>query len=342
MIPAYEPDKKMVELVERLSENNVGILIVNDGSSQNSKKYFDMVRKKAVIVNLAENCGKGTALKTGMKNLLTYFPKCENFITADADGQHTVDDILRVRKELNLGSDFILTVRKINLNSHTPFRSQFGNKLSRYVYSVLTGHYLSDNQSGLRGFSVKHIGWLTKVAGNKYDYEMNMLYYADKQNISITTIPIETVYIDNNSSSHFDPIMDTLRIYKRLFATAWVTFASVVLVEIMMLAISMIFNYSYIYFTIPSIGLISALFKIFVNKFVVFKDVRYKDGIRTLVHTACKFCVYLIGCYIFKLGFSFIPVFISFNIIAIISIPLEYLLHKAIYVSKYNDIKKDK
>jgi glycosyltransferase involved in cell wall biosynthesis len=339
IIPAYNPDDTLINLVDELKSNGLQILVVNDGSSEESDKIFKAISGKVALVRLPKNSGKGSALKAGISALLKHYPDCTHFITADADGQHRVKDILRVKDELHMGSDIVLTVR--NFKGKIPPKSKIGNRLSRWIYTILTGHYFYDNQSGLRGFSVKNIDWLLKVGGKYYDYELNMLYYADKQNLPITTISIDTVYIDGNKSSHFDPVPDTLKIYKRLFKSARVSFLSLLIFELLILMASILLNYKYVYITIPSAGVISAFINVFINKFFVFKDVRYGDGLRTIVYTILRFAVYTAGVIILNIPMPFLPMFLCFNIMAIILIPLEYLTHKLIYLTKRRVYNKE-
>ena len=340
LIPAYKPDEKLIALVEELHGLGLGIMVVNDGSGPEFDCIFEEVSKKAEIVTLPCNCGKGYALKSGMATIAQKHPECKYFVTADSDGQHKSTDILRVFKELESGSEFVLTVRKFRKDM--PLRSKIGNNLSRYIYAILNSHYFIDNQSGLRGFEARHAEWLVRVEGNKYYYEMNMLYYADKQGIIITTIPIEAIYIDNNSSSHFDPVNDTVRIYKRLFWSARITFASILLIEQLMLLVSIFLGYKWLYITLPSIGATAIAFNVILNRFVVFRKFRYRDYMRVLVYTIIRFIFYSAGLWVFKLFMPYIPLFVSFNIIAIVMIPLEYLMHKLLYLSKYHDVNKER
>lgn len=196
LIPAYKPDNELIKLVDEIHEKGLSILIVNDGSGEKYNHIFETVKDKAEIVHAPKNEGKGCALKRGIAAIMEKFPDCKNFITADADGQHKVADIIRVQEKLAEGHSMVLTMR--TMRGKIPARSLFGNILSRWIYTILTGHNLLDNQSGLRGFSVEHARWLLNVAGDKYDYEINVLYHADKQSIHMATIPIDAIYIDGN------------------------------------------------------------------------------------------------------------------------------------------------
>ncbi len=279
LIPAYKPDEKMIALAEKLTEAGLPILIVDDGSGEEFLPVFEeAIRRNPDMVKVyhsPQNEGKGSALKHGMSELLNFYPECTHFITADADGQHTVPDILKVRDAMEAGSSMVLTTR--SLKGNIPTTSRMGNMLSRWVYTIATGHYFCDNQSGLRGFAKEHIAWLTKVAGNRYDYELNFLYYADKQHIKIDTVEIETVYIDDNKSSHFDPLRDTLRIYRSLFTSARSALISSALFMIAMIVVTIINGYENCFILVPGIALVCTALCIVLEN-LVFCNVKYKDS----------------------------------------------------------------
>ncbi len=339
VIPAYKPDNKLIELIDELTDNGLGVVVVNDGSGQEYDHIFKEASQKAEVVEILCNSGKGFALKSGFTTVMRKHPDCQHIVTADSDGQHKCCDILRVVEELEQGAEFVLTVR--TFGEDMPARSRIGNNLSRYIYTILNGHYLVDNQSGLRGFNMKHTQWLVRVEGNKYDYEMNMLYYADKQGVVITTIPIEAIYIDNNSSSHFHPIKDTLRIYARLFYSARISFAAILLAEQLWLYATIFFGYDLLHITIPLIGATTVAFKVVLNKFVVFRRYRYKDLMRTVIYTLLRYMGYSCGLLAFSVIMPFIPLIVAFNFLAVVFVPVEYLLHKLMYISKYKDINKE-
>ena len=97
IIPAYQPDEKLVRLVEELKENtNYAIVIVNDGSSPDRDGVFSSLENSAVILRHPENRGKGAAIKTGLDYVYKNCPNTDGVVTVDADGQHLVKDIIRV------------------------------------------------------------------------------------------------------------------------------------------------------------------------------------------------------------------------------------------------------
>lgn len=331
LIPAYEPDEQLIELTRKLHSHGLQILVVNDGSGEQYEDVFTHTARYATVIALPENGGKGAALKAGMKHIRDCIPECEQFITCDADGQHRVEDVLRVREQLHKGEKFVLTVRQFQRDM--PFRSKIGNQLSRFVYALLANRYLSDNQSGLRGFSRVHIDWLIQVERNKYDYEMNVLYYAAKKNIRIATIPIEAVYIGNNESSHFNPIKDTVRIYKSLFALAGGSFIGFLVSEILMMAVSLIFGYHQLLLTMPTVAAVSYLVSFILNRYIYFRGTPCYDYFSTLVYKVILYVFYTLGCLLVMFIMPGVSLFVAFNLVYLVCIPLRFYFHKAIFLA---------
>lgn len=331
LIPAYEPDEKLIELVKQLQAQELSVLVVNDGSSEACTEIFAAVAPYATVLQHPQNRGKGAALKTGIRYVLEHLPDCRGLITCDADGQHKVADVVRVREQLHRGEKFVLTVRK---HRHgIPFRSKIGNNLSRFVYALLVNRYLSDNQSGLRGFDRTHLEWMVKVEKDNYDYEMNILYYAAKKGVRITTLPIEAIYIDNNESSHFNPIGDTVKIYRSLFYLARGTLIAFLVSELLVLLVSIFLGYRHFFLTLPGVAAISYLTNILLNKYICFKHTPCYDYWTNLIYTVISYFAYTFGCLLLMYAWPGIPLWLSYHIVYLICVPLRYYLHKFIFVA---------
>lgn len=331
LIPAYEPDEQLVRLTRRLKEAGMDILVVNDGSGPAYEDVFARVSRCATVITLEKNSGKGAALKAGMAHIRDHMEQCEYFITCDADGQHRVEDVLRVRDLLHKGEKFVLSVRQFQKDM--PLRSKIGNNLSRFVYALLSNRYLTDNQSGLRGFRRDQIHWLVKVEKDNYDYEMNMLYYAAKKNIRIATLPIEAIYIDNNESSHFHPVRDTLRIYKSLFSLAMASLIAFGVVEMMMLTLSLSLGYHRLITIMPTVAACGYLTEYLLNRWVFFRGTTCHDYFTKLVYTVILYVFYMLGCLLMMFALPRLPLFAAFNIVYVVCIPLRFLLYKFTYIA---------
>lgn len=215
LIPAYNPDQKLVFLVEKLINEELVVVVVNDGSNENSLYVFENLQEKAGcdVVHHKVNLGKGRALKTGINHILLHYSRSLGVVTADADGQHLVEDILKCAKELkNHKNSFVLGCRNFN-SSHIPFKSRFGNKLTEFVFKAFVGIKITDTQTGLRAFDQQLMKSLMNTPGERFEFETHMLIEAHKGRKDFREVPIETVYINDNAATNFRPIIDSFKIY---------------------------------------------------------------------------------------------------------------------------------
>ncbi len=226
VIPAYEPDAKLEALVQALIKK-IAVLVVDDGSGGAYAGIFRAVEEMgAIVLRHDQNYGKGVALKTAFEYLLKSGAN-SHAVTADADGQHRAEDILVIASVLEQGADtLLLGVRDV---SRMPFRSRFGNTITRFVFRAFTGLNISDTQTGLRGIPANLIGKMLTVTGDRYEYEMNMLLALKKWSISFVELPIQTIYLDGNRSSHFHPIKDGFRVFAQLFRYTLISFGCAIL-----------------------------------------------------------------------------------------------------------------
>lgn len=282
----------MLTSLRELQREGFGILVVNDGSAKEFSELFTEAEKYAVVLSYGKNMGKGYALKYGMQRIKEHFPNAKRFITADADGQHSTEDIVNIREKMRAGDDFILGTR--DFKGNTPLRSRVGNSMSRLVFAVSTGYYLGDNQSGLRGFDLCHVPWMVRVGGNRYEYEMNVLICAVKQKIKIRTVPIKTIYIDDNRSSHFNPVRDTLRIHKNMFKGAGASLISVAFSIILVAIIDIFFGWSMWPLRLYSIGVLSVMVSWSLNRFVWYRRFAFKGDKRLIFSAILRWILYVL------------------------------------------------
>ncbi len=308
LIPAYEPDGKLLSVIDELTRAGFETVVVDDGSGPEYRDIFLKAERRAAVISYDRNMGKGAALKTGLAYIYDYrcgrdvdinpgtdkgirpesvispgvgksnlsesdagpgvgksnlsesdagsdigsrcpvekgvsVQSCRGMdaetiiVTVDADGQHRTKDVIRVARSaakhkgtLVLGSrDFSSAVNDSagsvndrgqngNVKSAVkiPLRSRFGNTVTGHVFRLSTGVPVSDTQTGLRAFSADLIPELLEIRGKRYEYEINMLLDFAAGKIPIREERIDTVYIDNNSSSHFNAVKDSFRVYKEI------------------------------------------------------------------------------------------------------------------------------
>ena len=192
--------------------------MIDDGSSDKSQAIFDTLAAmpKVQVLHHPVNKGKGAALKTGYTYIKEQMPEVTAILTADSDGQHTVEDCVRLCEAVATGErGLYLGSRDFSLPEIPP-KSRFGNRCTSVVFKALYGTWLPDTQTGLRGFRREDLEMMLAVSGERYEYEMNVLIAASRAKLPFKIITIKTVYENNNAGTHFHPIRDSWRIYKVL------------------------------------------------------------------------------------------------------------------------------
>ena len=220
LIPAYKPDYLMIELLTSLKKEGFDIVVVNDGSGEEYEKIFNEAKQYALILKQPQNFGKGAALRFGFSYINLNANEHKYVITCDCDGQHAVKDIIRIHDKLNETNNVVFGCRKFDKS--VPKRSRNGNFMSRLCRTLITKDYIGDDQCGLRGFPINLLPHLVSLQGDHYEYEMNVVCTLQIKKFKIEELPIETIYLNNNSSSHFKPNLDTFRIQRTIWINALV------------------------------------------------------------------------------------------------------------------------
>ena len=218
IIPALNPPIHLIDYVKTLQgKGATRIVVVNDGSRAECVDVFKEISSYngCTVLTHQTNKGKGRALKTGFAYCLEQFDDVLGVITADADGQHAAEDVGKVTDALTTHDGIVLGVRDFS-EPHVPVKSYIGNRMTRYIFQLLSGQKLKDTQTGLRGISIKELPWMLKLKGERYEYEMNMLIHAIRTNVEIVEVPIQTLYFKGNSESHYRAVRDSLKILKQL------------------------------------------------------------------------------------------------------------------------------
>lgn len=217
LIPVFKPESVTVELVRSLTDRGMRTLVVIDGALEADPAVVEQFGAigRCTLAKHFVNLGKGRALKTGMNHILTEIPDVAGVVTADADGQHSVTDILRTAEALAQNPDAMIITNR-TMDAAVPFRSRFGNIFTTYSFRLLTGTRIADTLSGLRGFPVAMLPDLLKVEGERYDFELEVLIHSCTQR-PVVQFPIETIYRNDNKSSFFRPIRDSALVYFAFF-----------------------------------------------------------------------------------------------------------------------------
>ncbi len=285
IIPSYEPDERLPGLLKDLKKAGFrNIVLVDDGSGEAYAHFFIEAEKVygCKVLHHAVNQGKGRALKTAFNYCLGEFygSSCglPGAITADSDGQHSPECILACADALLAHPDSLILGCRCFEGDNVPARSEFGNKCTRVVMKYLTGITVSDTQTGLRGIPVSFMEQLLKVKGERFEFETNMLLETKSKKIPIVEVPIRTIYIEENKTSHFNPIKDSLKIYM-IFGKFLFSSLSSSVVDLVVFSMLCFFlrgmqwgNITYITVATVFARILSALYNYLLNLKVVFQS----------------------------------------------------------------------
>lgn len=280
VIPSLNPDGKLITLIKNIRKDIsqfIPIIVIDDGSDKESKSFFNTIKNsyQCQILTHSINKGKGAALKSAFQTIITDYSTHLGVITVDGDGQHTTEDVKRCIEEFIKNPHSVLLGSRNFENKSIPLRSRIGNVFTRNIIKNMNNLNLTDTQTGLRVLPLFTLEGLLEVQGNRYEYEMNMLLYFKEHHISMREIPIQTLYIEGNESSHFNPLKDSLKIYSVFIKYSLSALASfgvdILLFALLVFFLKALFPMSYIILSTVLARVASASFNYLSNKYLVFK-----------------------------------------------------------------------
>lgn len=275
LIPIFEPTEETISFMKKLTQEPFPIFVIDDGSGELYQEKFQQLSLMGItVLSYPTNHGKGYALKFGFRYIQKIYPT-SHIVTADGDGQHSIEDIKRMiqRMEYLPLNVLLLGVRHFDKQT-TPIKSYYGNRMTSLIYFLSSGIKLEDTQTGLRGFHSQMIPDLLKIPGNRFEYEMNQLIDLVKDGYTIDILSIETIYENNNEQSHFRTIQDSYLIYRPLLLFLVSSLSSALIDILSFLLLATLFGSHPFMLLVATIGsrVLSGLFNFQLNRKFVFKD----------------------------------------------------------------------
>ena len=324
LIPSYEPNEKLIDIINDLIQTDrFDVIVVNDGSNSSYDRYFDKIKDRVTYLSYDDNHGKGYALKTGFKYIEDNYDDCV-VVTLDSDGQHTAKDTLNLCNIVSKKDNTILLGKRLR-GEKTPLRSKLGNSITRVVFRLSTGIDVYDTQTGLRAFRSDLLPFMLDIPGDRFEYEMNMLLEAPRKSIKLEEETIETIYEDNNSGSHFDTIKDSFRIYKQIFKFMFASVSSFV-VDYLLYTILNLLTGNLVLSNIVA-RIFSSTFNYTVNRNMVFKDKKSVSKSIIKYYLLAAF-ILLINTILLTLLSTVISKYVAKIIIEIVLFIVSYFVQK--------------
>ena len=189
LVPAFNEEKNIKELIRRLKKQNVKIIVVDDGSTDSTSS----IAKKLGVTLLRheKNKGKGETIKTGFNYLLKNHSDAKLIVLVDADMQYLPEDVGKILKPLEDGeADFVTGYRN---PKSVPYANRIGNFGWRVLFNLLFGTKLKDTNCGYVGMTKEAMKKIKNIHGG-YIIENTMLRDAVKNKLRIKQVPVEVVY----------------------------------------------------------------------------------------------------------------------------------------------------
>ncbi len=214
LIPTYNNGKTLGNIIERTLTVCNDIVVVNDGSTDNTAEILGTFseNKNITVVSYPNNKGKGYALRLGLQKAREL--GFDYSVTVDSDGQHFPEDIpLLLEAAKNANWSRILVVGSRNLKAEgMPEKNTFANNFSNFWFKVQTFKKLPDTQTGFRLYSLHNLPNL-KILTRRYETELELLVFSAWRNVKLIPTQVRVYYPPKEERvSHFRPFADFTRI----------------------------------------------------------------------------------------------------------------------------------
>jgi glycosyltransferase involved in cell wall biosynthesis len=206
VVPVYNEEKHIKQVLDELSKSGLNVVVVDDGSQDKTKVFFDKGRRHFTYLCHKINLGKGAALKTGAD--YAFADGADAVIFFDSDGQHSISDLYKFISVLKLKKhDVIFGTR--NFGYGVPLVRFLGNKFASVFMGFLFRIFVSDVICGFRAITKKAYAKI-KWKSSGYGVETEMVARVGIRKLKFTEIPVETIYHDINKGV---TLLDALSIF---------------------------------------------------------------------------------------------------------------------------------
>lgn len=222
VVPAYDEQRRVGRMLEdtlayfRGRRRGVEVIVVDDGSRDQTSGVVGRVGRNASevrLIRLAQNHGKGYAVRTGVVNA-----RGARVLFADADGATPIAEIERLEAAMDAGADVAIGSRAVPTEEVKVERRWYRHVIGRTFHamvSTLGVQGINDTQCGFKLFrgSVAHdLFSRMRMAGFSFDVEV--LLMAHQRGYRIAEVPVNWAH---QPGSKVRLVRDSLRMARDLF-----------------------------------------------------------------------------------------------------------------------------
>lgn len=312
IIPALNPTDSFLQLLEMLQLNGVAssnIIVVDDGSREESKYYFDIAKQKygTEVLQHPENEGKESALKTGFNYVLENFENHHGVVTLHLNGKHSIDTLQRC---VNLFYDeneaFVFGTRYYKYPDGQENEDEWAKTYSDSILQAITGLEFKNRKTGMMVLPMTYIDELVQIEGEDESYEVNIALFARNNQIRRIQVLIETVHMDSSeedisenseqseSQKPRNPLLrffDYNAVFLKYIISAVTTFIIDNGLFTIVLALFMVDTFVGITISTGVARLVSSIVNYLMNRFFVFKGAGDESTVKFFALTAVKIVI---------------------------------------------------
>ncbi len=198
LIPVFNPApgwedtaiQRFHSIQSKHREISFTLFLVNDGTahldtSPEVKKLRSDINNIKWI-SYGKNKGKGYALRQGVSQ-----SSGDLLIYTDVDWPYSEESMTKVIEALQSGVDIAVGTRDEAYYKRLPVMRKYVSNWLKKINGWLLHLKVNDTQAGLKGFTklVKPVFLSTTI--NRYLFDLEFIYLASRQNLSIGSVPIE-------------------------------------------------------------------------------------------------------------------------------------------------------
>jgi glycosyltransferase involved in cell wall biosynthesis len=216
VVPCFNEEDSVGFIVEELSSRNYKVVLVDDGSTDNS---YEIVKKSKLkypnnifILHHVINRGLGNALKTGLT--FSFNKNAEYVVTFDADGQHDIEDVKSVITPLKNGKAQVVIGSRVFKNM--PMTKRFANNVMNFITHLFYRVKVKDSQSGLRAFKSATIPKL-RIMSSGYAVSSEFIREIHKNHLIFEEVSIKTIYTHETQNKGTNVFTGIKILFKMIF-----------------------------------------------------------------------------------------------------------------------------
>jgi glycosyltransferase involved in cell wall biosynthesis len=226
VIPAYNEGQRLGATLERVLGYvreqgwNAEVIVVNDGSRDNTAELVREFAARDSVLRLIENPGnrgKGYAVRNGMLNA-----RGEIIVFSDADLSSPIEEMPKLLAGLAAGADIAIGSRWLRAELQTHRQSlhrQFFGRIFNVLNRLILGLQFRDTQCGFKAFTRRAAQMILPLQRiERWGFDPEILFLARKFGLRVEEVPVRWGHV---GGTRINPVVDGARMFQEMVRIRW-------------------------------------------------------------------------------------------------------------------------